>query len=85
MPMPGGNLSPGEETVIMKAVIPEGSLLEDLRPPWAGKPNWRVNEAADALCLARELCRTESQPRTRLGKTGLGPGSPCIGKAASRA
>lgn len=32
MPMPGGNLSPGEETVIMKAVIPEGSLLEDLRP-----------------------------------------------------
>lgn len=32
MPMPGGNLSPGEETVIMKDVIPEGSLLEDLRP-----------------------------------------------------
>lgn len=32
MPMPGGNLSPGEETVIMKAEIPEGSLLEDLRP-----------------------------------------------------
>lgn len=25
-------MSPGEETVIMKAVIPEGSLLEDLRP-----------------------------------------------------